>query len=137
MKTRIIPSGIGLLLCFLLFSSCKKTITGPTVTDADIELFEPFVVMSTDSSKPSGTFEWGGRVLNRSRFVVTAAVKLELINPDEVTFFITEEHLVDVEPLAQSAFEVEESGVQVPLPVFSSIKDWNMRIRLITWKAKT
>jgi hypothetical protein len=65
---------------------------------------------------------------------VLAAAKLELINPDDVVFFTTSERLVEVTQSAQGTFEIKESGLQVPLPVFSSIKDWNMTIRLVSFK---
>lgn len=109
--------------------SCKTSVTGPTVTNADVELFDGFV-RGIDGT----TFEWGGTVLNHSRFTVTSAVKLELINPDDVTFFTTVEHLVVVNPKSLSSVTIEESALQVPLPVFSSIKDWKMTVRLVSWK---
>lgn len=109
--------------------SCKTNVTGPTVTDADVDVFNGYV-HATDG----GSFEWGGTVLNRSKFLVTSAVKLELINPDNVTFFTTVEHLVQVSPLTIGSLVVTESGVQVPLPVFSSIKEWRMKVRVVAWK---
>ena len=115
----------------LMFTSlsCKSSVTGPTVTNAEVELFDGFV-----QSLDSGGFEWGGTVLNRSRFTITSAVQLELINPDNATFFTTVEHLVVVDPKSTKAFTITESATQVPLPVFSSIKDWNMKVRLVTWR---
>ena len=98
--------------------SCKTSVTGPTITSAELELFDGFV-----RATGGGSFEWGGTVLNHSRFIVTSAVQLELINPDNVTFFTTVERLVVVDPKSTKTFTVTESESQVPLPVFSSIKD--------------
>jgi hypothetical protein len=134
MKTGMIKLGLCLFLAGLIPLSCKKTVVGPTVTDNDIELFDSFVQLSNDAGDPTGTFKWGGKILNRSRFTVLAAAKLELINPDDVVFFTTSERLVEVTQSAQGTFEIKESGLQVPLPVFSSIKDWNMTIRLVSFK---
>ncbi|MBM3263766.1 MAG: hypothetical protein FJY97_10135 [candidate division Zixibacteria bacterium] len=112
MKSIALASTV-IFACVFLVASCKKQATGPTLTNADTELFGPFVVASTEASQPAGSFDWGGTVLNRSKFTVSAAVKLELINPDNVVFYTTPEHLVEKNSLAQTIFQIKESSSQV------------------------
>jgi len=73
-------------------------------------------------------------IVNRSKFQVTAGVTLELINVDNAAYHTTSEHLVVISGRNNGTFEIEEDGLQVPLPVFSSIKSWNMQVRLIAFK---
>ena len=121
------------LLSCLIFSSCDKVV-GPTVTDSDVEISGEFVQLTIDATKPSGTFEWGGAVFNRSKFQVTVGVVLELRNVDNAIFYTSSEHLVNVTSTASATFEIEENGLQVPLPIFSSMKSWTMKSRLVAFK---
>lgn len=124
---------VSVLLIALLGSSCKETV-GPTVTDSDLFIGGGFVRLSADPTKPAGTFDWGGIILNRSKVEITAGLTLELKNVDDVIFHTSQEQLVVVSARNNVTFEIEENGTQVPLPVFSSIKDWNMKIRVVAFK---
>ncbi len=64
------------------------------MTDSDLDITNEFVQLSSESTKPPGTFEWGGVIVNRSKFQVTAGVTLELINVDNAVYHTTSEHLV-------------------------------------------
>jgi hypothetical protein len=75
----------------------------------------------------------GGAVFNRSKFQVTVGVFLELRNVDNAIFYTSSEHLVNVTSTAGATFEIEENGLQVPLPIFSSIKSWTMKSRLVAF----
>lgn len=121
------------LLSCLIFISCDKVV-GPSVTDTDLEIIGGFVQLTNESTKPAGTFDWGGDIFNRSKFQVTAGVTIELINVDNAIFYTSSEHLVTILSRNSAAFTIEENGLQVPLPVFSSIKNWNLKIRLVAFK---
>ena len=124
---------IGLLLIIGVFAACDEWPTEPTITTADVELFNETVVLKDAGA----SLEWSGNIFNHSRFVTEVAVKLEMINPDSVVFFTTSEHIISVDPASQVSFKVIEAATQVPTPVFTSISGWNMVHRLVSWKVKT
>ena len=79
----------------------------------------------------------GGALLNRSVFTVSVAVQVEFKNPDDVVLYVTSEDLVLVGLQTTNSFFVELDPAELPTLVFSSIKSWDMKTRLVTWQRPT
>ena len=120
---------ISMILIVGLLASCEFDPVSPTVTDADVELFNQAVTLVDGGSK----LKWEGAVLNRSPFIIAVAVQVEFKNPDDVVFYITQEEIIDVNPQGNTKFSVEMDPNELPTLVFTSIKDWEMKARLISW----
>ena len=121
---------VSLLLVIMFIPACGQEITGPAVTDDEVEVFNEFLQIINNGAD----LQWGGTVINRSLFTTNVAVQLKAINPDSVVFYITSENLVQVEPQSQASFTIIEEGTQIPTPIISSIIGWEVTSRLVSFK---
>ena len=120
---------IGLALVVGLLASCEFDPVSPTVSNADIEIFNQAVTLVDGGV----LLKWEGALLNRSEFNVSVGVQVEFKNPDDVVFYVTSEELVPVGPQATNTFLVEIDPNELQTLVFTSIKTWEMKTRLINW----